>query len=56
MALGFTMRMRAMGIRVNHENKSDRVRVHQEKEQWGECSPSEKGMALEFTIGKRAMR
>ena len=49
------MRMRAMGIRVNHEKKSDGVRVHQEKKRWGESSPSEKGMALEFTIRKRAI-
>ena len=55
MALEFTMRMRAMGIRVNHEKKSDGVTVHQERERWGESSPSEKGMALEFTIRKRAM-
>ena len=49
------MRKRAMGIRVNHEKKSDGVRVHQEKERWGESLPSERGMALEFTMRKRAI-
>ena len=32
------MRKRAMGARGDHENKSDRVRVHHEKEQWGELT------------------
>ena len=32
-------------MRVHHEKKSDGLRVHHEKEQWGESSPSEKGMA-----------
>ena len=32
MALEFTMRMRATGIRANHKKKSDGLRVHQEKE------------------------
>ena len=50
------MRKRAMGIRVNYEKKSDGARVHQRKEQWGESSPSERGMALEFTMRKRAIR
>ena len=49
------MKKRGMGIRVNHEKKSDGVRVHHEKEQWGESSPSEIGMAFEFTMRKRAM-
>ena len=49
------MRKRAIGIRVNNEKKGDGVRVHQEKERWGESSPSEQGMALEFTMRKRAM-
>ena len=30
------MRKRAMGLRVDHEKKSDGVRVHhEEKEEWG---------------------
>ena len=49
------MRKRPIGIRFNHEKKSDGVRVHKEKERLGESSPSEKGMALEFKIRKRAM-
>ena len=40
----FTIR-KSEGMRVHHEKKSDGVRVHHEKEQWGESSPSEKGMA-----------
>ena len=31
--------------------KSDRVKVHHEKERWGESSPCERAMGLEFTIG-----
>ena len=50
-----TMRKRPIGIRFNHEKKSDGVRIHKEKERWGESSPSEIGMALEFTMRKRAM-
>ena len=49
------MRKRAMGIRVNHEKKRDGVRVHMEKERWDESSPSEKGIALEFTMRKTVM-
>ena len=26
------------GVRVQHERKSDRVRVHNKKERWGESS------------------
>ena len=32
------MRKRAMRARGDHENKSDRVRVHHEKERWGELT------------------
>ena len=33
------MRKRAMGMRVNHEKKSDGVRVHHQKEGWGKSLP-----------------
>ena len=35
---------------VHHWKKSDGVRVHQKKERWGESSPKERAMGLEFTI------
>ena len=50
----FTIR-KIDGMRVPHEKKSDGVRVQHQKQRWGESSPSEKGMALEFTMRKRAM-
>ena len=52
------------GVSIHHKKerwgefsirKSDEMRVHHEKERWGESSPYEKGMALEFTMTKRAM-
>ena len=30
------MRKRAMGMRVNHDKKSDGMRVDHERERWGE--------------------
>ena len=30
---------RSEGVTVHHEKKSDTVRVHYEKDQWGESSP-----------------
>ena len=37
MALDFTMRKSAMGMRVNHEKKSVRIRFHHgTKERWGD--------------------
>ena len=55
-----------MGMRVNHEKKSDGVRVHQEKksdgvrvyhekEGLGESSPLEREVGEWFTMRKRAM-
>ena len=32
------------GVRLHHERKSDGVRVHNEKERWGESSPEERAM------------
>ena len=31
-------------VKVHHEKKSEGVRVHHEKERWGESSPSERAM------------
>ena len=38
MALEFTMTKTAMGMRVNHEKKSDGVSIHHKKERWGDFS------------------
>ena len=48
------MRKRAMGSEFTIR-KSARVRVNNEKEQWGKGSPSERAMGLEFTMRERAM-
>ena len=38
------MRKRAMGMRVDHEKKSDGVRVDNQKERWGKSSPRERAI------------
>ena len=39
-------------MRVDHEKKSDRVRIHDEKERWGKSSPRKRAMRGEFTTTK----
>ena len=43
------------GVRVYHERKTDEVRIHHQKEQWGKSSPKERAMGREFTMRKGAM-
>ena len=45
------MRKRAMGLEFTMR-KSNRVRIHDEKERWGKSSPRKRAMRGEFTTRK----
>ena len=47
----FTIR-KSDEVRVYHETKSDGVRIHLEKERWGEFSMRKRAKGREFTIRK----
>ena len=43
------------GVKDDHNIKSDGVRVDHEKDRWGESSPLQRAMGLEFTMRETAM-
>ena len=43
------------GVKVHHERKSDGVRVHHQKVRWGKSSPQEGAMGWEFPMRKGAL-
>ena len=53
--MGVDHEKKSDGVRLHHERKSDGVRVHHQKEGWGESSPKEGAMGCEFTMRKGAI-